>query len=232
MSAADPIVLLAGGGVETSALLPRLIAGGHRVQPFHVRCGFAWEARESASLIRLVAACGGERVLPLVEVGLPLDGVLQSHWAFTGSDAPVWGSLPDGLEIPLRNITLLAAAAIRFRALPELVIAAGTTADNHFGDGSRAFFDSSERLLSMALGRKVSVLTPLIELSKPAIIKACDPALLALSWSCITPRGQQHCGSCIKCGRRREAFAEAGVADPTSYASPAGVRPGSTSWMP
>jgi 7-cyano-7-deazaguanine synthase len=37
--------------------------------------------------------------------------------------------------------------------------------------------------------------------------------------SCMSPVGDRHCGACNKCRERREAFAEAGVPDPTSYAA-------------
>jgi 7-cyano-7-deazaguanine synthase len=36
----------------------------------------------------------------------------------------------------------------------------------------------------------------------------------------MNPRGGLHCGLCSKCRERRDAFDEAGVADPTVYAAP------------
>jgi 7-cyano-7-deazaguanine synthase len=38
-----------------------------------------------------------------------------------------------------------------------------------------------------------------------------------LSLSCMNPAGDTHCGACSKCRERRDAFAEAGVPDPTTY---------------
>jgi 7-cyano-7-deazaguanine synthase len=43
---------------------------------------------------------------------------------------------------------------------------------------------------------------------------------LELTLSCMNPTGDQHCGQCSKCRERRDAFAEARVPDPTSYATP------------
>ena len=40
----------------------------------------------------------------------------------------------------------------------------------------------------------------------------------ARTWSCYKG-GAIHCGKCGTCVERREAFAQAGVADPTVYAS-------------
>jgi 7-cyano-7-deazaguanine synthase len=33
----------------------------------------------------------------------------------------------------------------------------------------------------------------------------------------MSPIGDVHCGACSKCRERRDAFAEAGVPDPTRY---------------
>ena len=40
---------------------------------------------------------------------------------------------------------------------------------------------------------------------------------LELTLSCMQPKDGLHCGQCSKCRERRDAFAEAGVADPTTY---------------
>jgi 7-cyano-7-deazaguanine synthase len=41
---------------------------------------------------------------------------------------------------------------------------------------------------------------------------------LELTLSCMNPRVGLHCGQCSKCRERRDAFADAGVSDPTRYA--------------
>ena len=43
---------------------------------------------------------------------------------------------------------------------------------------------------------------------------------LELTLSCMNPRNGLHCGQCSKCRERRDAFNDAGVADPTAYATP------------
>ena len=42
-----------------------------------------------------------------------------------------------------------------------------------------------------------------------------------LTLSCMNPESRLHCGLCSKCRERHDAFLEAGLADPTSYASTA-----------
>jgi 7-cyano-7-deazaguanine synthase len=41
---------------------------------------------------------------------------------------------------------------------------------------------------------------------------------LELTFSCIAPAGELHCGRCNKCAERRAAFREADREDRTSYA--------------
>jgi 7-cyano-7-deazaguanine synthase in queuosine biosynthesis len=35
--------------------------------------------------------------------------------------------------------------------------------------------------------------------------------------SCMSPARGEHCGACSKCRERQQAFAAAGVTDPTTY---------------
>jgi 7-cyano-7-deazaguanine synthase len=42
---------------------------------------------------------------------------------------------------------------------------------------------------------------------------------LELTLSCMNPQGGRHCGQCSKCRERRDAFHDALIADPTSYAA-------------
>ena len=65
---------------------------------------------------------------------------------------------------------------------------------------------------------------PLVAMSKAEI--AAEAARLGLdaglTWSCYDPTpDRRHCGACDSCRLRARAFADAGLADPTLYASPA-----------
>jgi 7-cyano-7-deazaguanine synthase len=68
----------------------------------------------------------------------------------------------------------------------------------------------------------VELLRPFIALTK-AQIAARGHALgvdFSQTWSCYKG-GEIHCGTCGTCVERREAFIEAGLKDPTVYASTA-----------
>lgn len=218
-SAADvPVVLLLGGGVESSLLLTQFVRAGRNVCPVHLHCGFIWEDCESAYVRRLLEANACARLLPLIEIRYPHLDVMRTHWAVTGVGAPRAGESPQALELPLRNLTLLSVAGWRMSHLPELLLVMGTTKDNSYSDGTREFFDCCGRLLTLNLRRPVKVQTPLLHLSKRAVMRQASRDTLALSFSCIDPKNGLHCSTCYKCSRRKAAFQAAGVADPTRYA--------------
>ncbi len=217
--AAVPLVVLFGGGIESTTLVKRFLGEGKAVWPVYQHWGLRWEDCELAFSRRFCRACACERLHPLMEIRCSTPDAVKGHWAVTGGKVPRAGDPAGALEIPLRNLTLLTNAAFRLARLPELHLVMGTTADNHFSDGSRAFFDACERLLALQFSRPVRILTPLIGADKSQVIRQADRAALALSFSCLDPRDGLHCGACYKCGRRQAAFRQAGVEDPTVYAA-------------
>ena len=217
-----PVVVLLGGGIESTRLVRDFLNAGRSVVPLHVSCGLIWDACETEHVRRFLAAQESPRLRPLIEVEISLAGFLGNHWAVTGKHVPRADSTSAELEIPLRNLLLLGLAVHRLRHLPQYDLALGTTADNSYCDGNREYFDRCEAVLSLEAGHPLRILTPLIGLHKTDVIRGSDEATLAMSFPCVEPRDGRHCGVCIKCGRRKAAFREAGVADPTLYASSCG----------
>jgi 7-cyano-7-deazaguanine synthase len=216
---ATAVAVLLGGGVESTSLVRRYLAAGKDVVPVHIHCGLIWDDCESLFVRRFLSANAGEHLWPLREIRLPLDDFLGQHWAVSRRDVPRAGARSADLEIPLRNLTLLGFALHRLSDLSPVRMALGTTADNCYRDGSRDYFDRCEEVLTQEADRDVRVLTPLIGLNKTQVIQQSDPETLTLSFSCVDPRNNEHCGECIKCGRRQAAFRAARVDDPTYYAN-------------
>jgi 7-cyano-7-deazaguanine synthase len=213
-----PLVVLFGCGVESTTLVKRFLTEGRAVWPVYEHWGLRWEDCELSYARRFCQANECPHLYPLMEIRHSHQEAMSGHWALTGLNIPHTGDSGLSLEIPQRNLTLLTTAAARFAHLPELHLVMGTTADNHFSDGTRAFFDHCEHLLSRESHRIVRVLTPLIGADKSQIIRQSDRETLALSFSCLDPSKDLHCGVCYKCGRRKAAFQQAGVEDPTVYA--------------
>lgn len=214
------MVVLLGGGVESTAIVASLLKQGDHVLPVHVHTGLIWDDCEADWARRFCVRSAQPGLLPLVEIAVSLQDFLREHWAVTGHNVPQAGDDSARLEIPLRNLSLMGFAVHRVKPICDPIdLVLGTTADNHYPDGSREYFDHCERLLSLeAGGRAVRIHTPFVGQTKVQIIREADPAALAGSFSCVNPDHGQHCGRCIKCGRRQEAFRLAGVSDPTHYA--------------
>ena len=87
-----------------------------------------------------------------------------------------------------------------------------------------AAFETMARLATKAgvEGEAFKVHTPLMAMTKADIAR--EAARLGLdagmSWSCYDPTSDlKHCGLCDSCRLRARGFAEAGIADPTDYAT-------------
>ena len=226
IASGSSIVVLLGGGVESTALVAGFLRDGRSVLPVHVHTGLLWDDTEAEWVRRFCSRLAGP-LWPLVQIRVPLQDFLGGHWAVTGIDVPAARDDAARLEIPLRNLTLLGLALHRVKnRVGELDLALGTTADNHYPDGRRDYFDQCERLLGLEAGRPVRIHTPLINATKVQVIREADPTVLAQSFSCVNPTDGQHCGRCIKCGKRQAAFRAAGIADPTVYFEPCDSRTG------
>jgi 7-cyano-7-deazaguanine synthase len=141
------------------------------------------------------------------------------------------GDIPEGhyeaanmkqTVVPFRNAIMLSIAC----GFAESVGAEGLVIAAHGGD--HAIYPDCREDFMRALGDAmrlgtyagVKLLRPFIALNKGQI--AAEGAKLgvdfARTWSCYKG-GAVHCGKCGTCVERREAFQQAGIPDPTEYAS-------------
>ena len=165
-----------GGGVSTASSNGFLRS--RTVVPVHVHCGVVWDDCGTRHVQRFLESNAEPYLSRAVEVRLPLHDFLGSHWTVTGVNVPRAGASSADLEIPLRNLTLLSFALHRLRQLRNheaepatpataagaYTLALGTTADNCYRDGSRAYFDKCEEVLS--LDRCRSSADPFIGMNK------------------------------------------------------------------
>lgn len=213
------VCALISGGVDSAVLVRRLLASHHRVLPLYIRCGFVWEAVEAGSLRRLLRAIRSPKLLPLRCLDVPLRSTYRAHWSFTGCHLPGQHSADAAVYLPGRNVLLISHAAIVCAEEGIRDIALGLLKGNPFGDASPSFLRRFASCLTAALRTSIRVIAPLRSLTKSQVIRAAAHLPLALTFSCLNPRGQRHCGRCNKCAERHRGFREAGVPDPTRYAS-------------
>jgi 7-cyano-7-deazaguanine synthase len=220
--------VLCSAGLDSAVLLAHQAQAADvaAVVPVYVRVGLAWEDAERATLDALLASPAfAGRSEPLVELGLDMRDVYpRTHWAIRG-EAPAYDTPDEDVYIVGRNVVLLTKAAIAcaYRGVERIAI--GPLAGNPFPDATPEFFTALARALSLGLAHRIDVEAPFASWDKSAVI-ARGIALgvpLDRTLSCMSPVLENgrwwHCGQCSKCRERRDAFADAGVEDPTRYAA-------------
>jgi 7-cyano-7-deazaguanine synthase len=214
--------VLLSGGLDSAVLLADEAArnGAADVQPIYISVGLAWEAAERAMVVRLLESppCRGVRPLASLTVDMR-DVYAATHWAVTGQP-PSYHTPDEDVYLPGRNVILLGKAGVYAAAadLDRLVL--GTLAHNPFPDATDAFRVTMARALSLGLAHDLRIEAPYAGLSKADVIGrgAALGVPFDLTLSCMSPVGGQHCGTCSKCRERHDAFLEAAVTDPTTYA--------------
>lgn len=210
------LVLLSGGMDSTTALaatrnvrLALSVDYGQR----HVK--------EIAAAERIAALYGvRHEVLDLTGWGRLLKGssltdpdvaVPDGHYAAPSMVATV---------VPNRNATMLMAAVGVADALGIAKVVTAVHAGDHavYADCRPEFIDAANETARVATEGRVRIVAPFVHITKTEIARLGHKheAPLHLSWSCYKG-GERHCGTCGTCYERREAFADAGLIDPTDY---------------
>jgi 7-cyano-7-deazaguanine synthase len=154
-----------------------------------------------------------------------MDRLFASDLLASGGSIPEGHYAADNMKqtvVPFRNAIMLSVAT----GFAESICAEGLVIAAHGGDHA-IYPDCREEFLramgdTMRLGTyaHVQLLRPFIALTKGQIV--AEGSRLGVdfkrTWSCYKG-GALHCGKCGTCVERREAFLQAGVVDPTAYAS-------------
>lgn len=217
MSTSKEIALLLSGGIDSALLLKWLVEHEFSVYPIYVHSGFVWEPREQKAAKEVAAMMDvSDR---LVSLSAPMQDVLKDHWSISGADVPGANSPDEAVYIPGRNLTLLQKTSLWCHQHGIQNLAIGTLAANPFGDATRLFLISWQRLFAMATGSPVEISQPFGNCTKAEILRRADQELLRQTFSCLSPQQELHCGRCNKCAERSRAFREVGRDDPTTYAT-------------
>ena len=209
---------LCSGGLDSAVMLAELAKSCGSVYPIYVRCGLAWEEEERKALDRFLRALGSPAIRRVVVLDFPMNDVYGQAWYASGVGIPGYHEADQRWEIPGRNMILLSKAAVWCALNSIETIALGILSTNPFPDATPRFFAAMADALSLGLGHPIRILRPFDRLHKADVVRLGRTLPLQLTLSCASPVGARHCGRCGKCRERIEAFAEAGVADPTEYA--------------
>lgn len=223
---AKKAVVLLSGGMDSATVLAAAVADGYECYALSFRYG----QRHSSEL---VAAARLAKPLGAVEhrvIDLDLTGFGGS--ALTDMDIDVPEQASEGIPVtyvPARNTVFLSIALAWAEVLESTDIFIGVNAVDYSGypDCRPEFIDAFQAMANLATqaaveGAKLTVHTPLLDLSKAQIIQLGTELGLdyALTVSCYqATEGGLACGTCDACRLRMAGFASAGVEDSTLYVS-------------
>lgn len=219
-------VAIVSGGMDSIALVHHLVDQGHVVdvisfdygQRHRKELNFAQDCAERLNL-----------AWHLVDLSNLTDLLATSALTNSVMEVPDGHYAEDTMRItvvPNRNAIMLNIAAGLAVSIGAKHIATGVHAGDHYiyPDCRPQFIDATERMLKIAnegfINPDFSMLAPFVNSTKADIARLGDRLNVPWesTWSCY--KGNEiHCGACGTCFERREAFAEAGINDPTAYSS-------------
>jgi 7-cyano-7-deazaguanine synthase len=221
--------VLLSGGLDSAVLVADEAVSGE-VYPVYVSVGLAWEAAERAIVSSFLARAPlNGRARPLVSLGVDMHDIYAAtHWAMEGRP-PAYHTPDEDVYLPGRNVVLLGKAAVYCAAAKIERLVIGTLAHNPFPDATPDFRAAMARALSLGLDWPLTIEAPYANTEKAEVIRrgAALGVPFELTLSCMNPslaEGAVHCGLCSKCRERHDAFVDAGIPDPTTYANTINLR--------
>lgn len=216
----DAIVLLSGGLDSATALA---IA---RSQGFIPHCLTVHYGQRHRIELVCATALAAKHGLDHVVVDIPIGALARSALTRSEIDVPKDTGLPPGVPstyVPARNTVLLGLALSWAESLGARDIFVGFNVIDASGypDCRPEFVRAFQALATVATEcGDVTIRAPLIEMSKPEIIRTGVKLGVdySLTHSCYDPVGDLACSRCDSCQIRARGFIAAGVPDPTRYA--------------
>jgi 7-cyano-7-deazaguanine synthase len=221
--APESVCVLVSGGIDSAVLTWHVLSNGVRVVPVYVRTGMMWEDVEYRWLERFLAAIATPNLQAVAPLEFPLRDIYRTHWSVGGAGSPAFDDPDETVYLPGRNIILLAKTSVYCALNGISRIAMGHLGANPFPDATDSFMSGIAGALGAGLDWPIRIERPFTSMRKPDVVALGATLPLELTFSCIRPAGELHCGDCNKCAERQQGFAAASVPDRTHYARQRGV---------
>ncbi|MBK1832675.1 7-cyano-7-deazaguanine synthase QueC [Roseibacillus ishigakijimensis] len=214
-------IVLLSGGMDSTVALWHTLAAGHEV----AAClGVDYGSKHNGRELPLARWQAGQAGVPFQSADLTfMNKLFTSSLLKSGEEIPEGHYEEENMKstvVPFRNGILLAVAAGYAESVGAqgLVIAAHSGDHAIYPDCREDFLAPMARAIAAGTYEDVTVLRPFVAMRKEEIAARGHELGVDFSqtWSCYKG-GQIHCGKCGTCVERKEAFALAGLADPTAY---------------
>jgi len=230
----EPAVVLLSGGLDSTTVLAIAMSEGFAIHALSFRYGQRHSLEIAAA--RRIAQRAGVREHHVVDIDLTLfGGSALTDDIPVPKDRDLSPSAASAKEIPItyvpaRNTIFLSYALALAEVIGASNIFIGVNALDYSGypDCRPEYIQAFEKMANLATragveGKtKVLIRTPLISLSKAAIITLGTSLGVDYSdtTSCYDPSPTgEACGRCDACQLRLKGFSEAGLEDPIAYAT-------------
>lgn len=184
------------------------------------------ELDASAKIAQLLGA-STHRVFP-IDIGAFGGSALTADIPVPkGRDESVMTDIPV-TYVPARNLVFLSIALALAETLNATDLFIGVNALDYSGypdcrpEFVESFIDTANRATKIGVdGKGIQVHTPLMEMTKAEIVQVGTDLGIeySMTHSCYDPVDGGACGECDSCILRRRGFEQAGIDDPTVYAS-------------
>lgn len=186
------LVVLMSGGLDSSLAAVLGKDAGVQLIPLFVDYGQLAKDRELAACEGICRSFGlpAPVVMDLAGFGTHIPSGLTDPSARIREDA----------FLPGRNLLfLVVAAALAYsRGASGIVIGLLDEDQRLFPDQSKDFVREAERVIELALGYRMAIHTPLIDLTKAEILALASERGIGSTYSCHAG-GTEPCGRCVSC---------------------------------
>lgn len=223
-------VVIFSGGLDSTVLLSREVStlGFGMSDGAVTALSFNYGQRHVRELEAAAEVCATldvhHEVVDLRGVGALLSGSALTDPAVDVPDGHYAEESMRATIVPNRNAMMISVATAYAVAHGHKHVVFGAHAGDHYVyPDCRPEFVQRMNLAMVSANAGVAevyVVAPFVEMTKTDVVTfgANIGAPMALSWSCYKG-GDVHCGTCGTCTERREAFNDAYVDDPTTYAA-------------
>jgi 7-cyano-7-deazaguanine synthase len=218
------VVAVVSGGLDSTTMAYSLRAQGYSL--IAISFDYGQRHRKELAFAEQMAA---DLDAPWTLIDLHAAGLTNVLTGSALTDDTV--TVPDGhyadesmkiTVVPNRNAIMLSIACALAVTRDAGAVAFGAHTGDHFiyPDCRPEFVRAFEAMVNVAVEglASIEILAPFLSMTKTDIVKLGDELKVPFerTWSCYKG-GALHCGTCGTCVERREAFAQADLADPTVY---------------